>query len=126
MLRKLSDILADFFKIGDSYHYTLGRDKSAFGMGTMELTDFNEYTEETVEEIAAHLEKAGVTVQRWIPLYERVPTVNDLDNYGQVLTVDNDRLIDCCHYMTIKEHPEWFTHWMPIPNAPRKDVSGDG
>ena len=52
---KLNEILAEYFKIGDSYHYELGRDKEAFDLGTMTLGDFAEYDQNTVAEIAAHL-----------------------------------------------------------------------
>lgn len=70
---KLAAILSDYFHIGDSYHYTLGRDKEAFGMGTMSLDDFTEYGEETIAELVDHLLANGVTVQQWIPVTERLP-----------------------------------------------------
>jgi hypothetical protein len=62
MLEKLLAILSDYFNIGDSYHYTLGRNKEAFGTGTMSLEDFTEYDQDTVAEIADHLIANGVTV----------------------------------------------------------------
>lgn len=67
--KKLTELLADYFHIGDSYHYTLGRDKEAFGLGTMGLDDFEEYDEDTVAEIVEYLIAAGVSIQepgRWI------------------------------------------------------------
>ena len=121
-MQKLVDILADFFKIGDSYHYTLSRDKGAFSIGTMGLDDFKEYTEETIEEIAAHLIANGVTVQRWISLSERMPTADDADDWCQILTTDKDGLTDCYDYRTVRERPDWFSHWMPLPKAPGKEV----
>lgn len=60
--KKLTELLADYFHIGDSYHYTLGRDKEAFGIGTMGLDDFREYSEDDVAEIVEHLIAAGVTI----------------------------------------------------------------
>ena len=71
--KKLTELLADYFHIGDSYHYTLGRDKEAFGLGTMGTDDFQEYDDDTVAEIAEHLIDNGVTVQKWIPVSERLP-----------------------------------------------------
>lgn len=62
---KLIELLADFFGIGSpdgSYHYILNRVKSAFGLGTMGLDDFEEYDEDTVAEIVEHLIDAGVTI----------------------------------------------------------------
>lgn len=61
----LTGILADYFGINNpdgSYHYTLGRDKEAFAIGTMDLDGFRVYDEDTVDEIAAHLIQNGVTV----------------------------------------------------------------
>ena len=60
--KKLTELLADYFHIGDSYHYTLKRVKEAFGLGTMGLDDFREYSEDDVTEIVEHLIAAGVTI----------------------------------------------------------------
>ena len=132
-MQKLVDILADFFNIGDSYHYTLGRDKEAFAIGTMGLDDFKEYTEETVEEIAAHLIANGVTVQRWIPLKERMPTKDDASEDGEVLAVwiggrvqspVNPSCGGVCsqQWGFVAGHPEYFSHWVPFPQTPGKEV----
>ena len=62
MRDKLIGLLSDYFGIGDSYHYTLNRVKEAFAIGTMGLDDFEEYSVETVEEIADYLIANGVTI----------------------------------------------------------------
>ena len=65
---KLIELLANYFDIGDSYAYNLTRVKSAFACGTMGFDDFEEFDEETVEDIATHLIAHGVTVRergRW-------------------------------------------------------------
>lgn len=62
MREKLIELLSDYFAIGDSYHYTLNRVKEAFAIGTMGLDDFEEYSDETVEEIADYLIAHGVTI----------------------------------------------------------------
>ena len=59
---KLVELLAKYFDIGDSYAYNLTRVKSAFACGTMGFDDFEEFDEETVEDIASYLVTHGVTV----------------------------------------------------------------
>ena len=89
MREKLAELLADFFGIGSpdgSNHYTLGRDKEAFGLGTMGLDDFEEYDEDTVAEIVEHLIAAGVTIQQWIPVDQEMPKEHKsmIPNWGTV------------------------------------------
>ena len=60
---KLVEMLAEYFNIGDSYAYNLTRVKSAFACGTVGLDDFEEFDDETVEDIASCLIDNGVTVQ---------------------------------------------------------------
>ena len=53
---RLKDVLMDYFDIGnDTYAYNLTRVKSAFDVGTMELNDFEEFNEETVDDIVAYI-----------------------------------------------------------------------
>ena len=47
--------LRSYFDIGDSYTYNLTRDKHAFATGTMGFDDFEEFTEETIEDLAKYL-----------------------------------------------------------------------
>ena len=60
---KLVELLAEYFNIGDSYAYNLTRVKSAFACGTVGLDDFEEFNDETVEDIVSYLISNGVTVQ---------------------------------------------------------------
>ena len=60
---KLVELLAEYFNIGNSYAYNLTRVKSAFAYGTVGLDDFEEFDDETVEDIASYLIDYGVTVQ---------------------------------------------------------------
>ena len=60
---KLVELLAEYFNIGDSYAYNLTRVKSAFACGTVGLDDFEEFDDETVEDIVSYLISNGVTVQ---------------------------------------------------------------
>ena len=59
---KLIELLAEYFNIGNSYAYNLTRCKSAFDCGTVGLDDFEEFDDETVEDIASYLIANGVTV----------------------------------------------------------------
>lgn len=47
----------EYFNIGDSYAYNLTRVKSAFGAGTMTLDDFEEFTEENIDDIIDYIQK---------------------------------------------------------------------
>lgn len=121
MKEKLTAILSDYFKIGDSYHYTLGRDKEAFGMGTMGLDDFTEYGEETIAELVDHLLANGVTVQEWIPTAERMPTEADADAHGLVMTHSKIGTNGEAHLFVVVGDPDFYTHWMSYPKPPKKD-----
>lgn len=54
----LVSILNDYFSIyTDTYAYNLTREKSAFSCGTMEMEDFEEFTEETTDDLAEFIIK---------------------------------------------------------------------
>lgn len=53
----LRRFLMEYFSIGDSDAYHLTRVKSAFSVGTMTLDDFEEFTEETVDDIIEYIQK---------------------------------------------------------------------
>ena len=77
VMEKLVELLSKYFNIGDSYAYNLTRVKSAFACGTVGLDDFEEFDDETVEDIASYLIDNGVTVQEWISVEDRLPDDND-------------------------------------------------
>ena len=132
---KLVELLAKYFDIGDSYAYNLTRVKSAFACGTIGLDDFEEFDDETVEDIASYLIANGVTVQEWISVKDRLP---DNKEYDWVLAqvVENNGFM---HIPTVMEYRQskndWFeetygwlsehnglftvTHWMPLPEPPK-------
>lgn len=56
-LDKLKDILMEYFDIGDSYTYNLTRVKSAFEVGTVSLDDFEEFTEEIIDDMVEFVER---------------------------------------------------------------------
>ncbi len=49
---KLVDILNKFFSMEDTDAYWLTRNKSAFAVGTVSIDDFEEFTNETINELA--------------------------------------------------------------------------
>ena len=81
--------------------------------------------EELANEIADPLIAAGVTIQRWIPVTERLP-----EDYNLIvaLTVGGDRII-AAHdkYGWLRyggyecERNRSITHWMPLPEPPGKE-----
>lgn len=73
--KKLVELLAKYFDIGDSYAYNLTKVKSAFACGTMGFDDFEEFDQETVADIADYLIANGVTVQEWISVEDKLPEV---------------------------------------------------
>lgn len=53
---RLKDVLMNYFDIpSDTYSYNLTRDKSAFSVGTMSLDDFEEFNEETIDDIVKYI-----------------------------------------------------------------------
>lgn len=64
MEEKLADLLNQYFEIGtdNCYAYNLTRCKSAFGVGTVGLDDFEEFDEENSADIAKYLAEHGVLV----------------------------------------------------------------
>lgn len=62
MRERLIQLLSRYFDIGDSYTYNLTRVKSAFAVGTVDLDDFEEYTEDDVANLADYLINTGVIV----------------------------------------------------------------
>ena len=81
--------------------------------------------------IADNLIANGVTIQRWIPVTERLPSLHDDvlmyfkddDNMaaGYLDYVDEDRTMWCSYsdggYWTDCDYEP--THWMPLPEAPK-------
>ena len=60
MRERLMQLLSRYFNIGDSYTYNLTRVKTAFAVGTVDLDDFEEYTEDDVANLADRLIEDGV------------------------------------------------------------------
>lgn len=53
---RLKDVLMNYFDIdNDTYAYNLTRDKEAFSVGTMTLEDFEEFSEEIIDDIVKYI-----------------------------------------------------------------------
>lgn len=58
IFEKLKDILMNYFDINsDTYAYNLTRDKKAFIVGTMTFDDFEEFSEETIDDIVEYIKE---------------------------------------------------------------------
>ena len=61
---KLIELLCQYFCVGgDCYSFNLTRDKSAFAIGTMSFDDFEEFDDESMNDLADFLIKNGVSVK---------------------------------------------------------------
>lgn len=101
--------------------YNIGRDGSCYGEYRVPAP--------LVHDLADHLIANGVTVQKWIPVTERLP-----NKYRHVLayvpTMKLKRSQAVCeawlgegeiwHSSTIPVYQNNVTHWMPLPEPPKE------
>lgn len=71
--------------------------------------------------VADHLIANGVTVQRWIPVTEKLPTEEDArGNIGFVVAVNkHDEWAKLWWWELVVKYSQEFTHWMPLPTPPK-------
>ena len=107
----------------------------------IELLADSEYM--SFENKADYLIDAGVTIQKWIPVTERLPALHT-DDYEeldgsrmQIETSDNQWVVTAYGYQTKARYETgvvfqgWVgecgetirnvTHWMPLPEPPKED-----
>ena len=68
---------------------------------------------------ADHLIRGGVTIQRWIPVTERLPDWRD----GKVLVFTKYGFSICERTVNGRwkgQHANWINHWMPLPEPPKE------
>lgn len=81
MRERLIQLLSRYFNISDSYTYNLTRVKSAFAVGTVDLDDFEEYTEDDVTNLADYLIENGAI----LPFVKVGQTVHIFPKHDKVI-----------------------------------------
>ena len=71
------------------------------------------------EALADHMIANGVTVQRWIPCKERMPTAKDANSEGRVFAFWKHGHITYETIGFVNDFRYHFTHWMPSPEPPK-------
>lgn len=108
MREQLIRLLNRYFDIGDSYTYNLTRDKAGFAVGTVDLDDFEEYTEDNVADLADHLIENGVI----LPPVKVGQTVYRIINNTKACR-------DCKHFSSFYGMDEMCDKWNDIVMNPR-------
>lgn len=71
--------------------------------------------------MADHLIANGVTIQKWIPVTERVPENNTRNVVCYIDPIDGEKTVSSDVFW--KEHwvrfGEYVTHWKPLPEPPK-------
>ena len=68
---------------------------------------------------ADHLISNGVTVQEWISVKDRLPTIYDADEDNCVLAIHKASNKRYYHWRSVANNPFDFTHWMKTPQPPK-------
>ena len=61
----------------------------------------------------------GVTVQEWISVKDRLPTIYDADADSCVLAIHKSGNKRYYHWRAVANNPFDFTHWMKTPQPPK-------
>ena len=75
--------------------------------------------EEKIKRIADHLISNGVTVQEWISVTERLPTIYDADDDNCVLAIHKVTNKRYYHWRSVANNPFDFTYWARTPQPPK-------
>lgn len=61
-------------------------------------------------------------IQRQIPVSERVPTEADVKHCKEMVLAYSTlyKSWQREHFTFVANHPEWYTHWMPLPEPPKE------
>ena len=79
----------------------------------------DQYSDRTISIIADHLITHGVTVQEWISVTERLPTIYDADDDNCVLAIHKATNKRYYHWRSVANNPFDFTYWTRTPHPPR-------
>lgn len=86
-----------------------------------------DFSDGTLYLMADYLIGKGVTIQRWIPVTERLPEVGKIvlvyGSRGGIYTarLERDGRYADWHKLNSKTHYCKPTHWMPLPEPPKGD-----
>lgn len=69
---------------------------------------------------ADHLIDNGVTVRRWIPVTERLPTAEDAVDGHVYAFLKGHKVGGEWPWESVKMRPDWFTHWTHLPEPPKE------
>ena len=69
--------------------------------------------------IAQHLIAHGVTVQEWVSVTERLPTIYDADDDNCVLAIHKATNKRYYHWRSVADNPFDFTYWTRTPQPPK-------
>lgn len=77
----------------------------------------------STKRIADHLIANGVTIQKWIPVSERLPeggaiVLCNTDYFVEVLQWDKRADVWVDQYRSYRKN--YVTHWMPLPEPPKE------
>ena len=83
--------------------------------------DNGEFIEKNIDfqKIASDLVAHGVTVQEWISVKDRLPTIYDADADNCVLAIHKASNKRYYHWRSVANNPFDFTHWMKTPQPPK-------
>lgn len=73
----------------------------------------------TFEQGADWLIANGVTVQEWVSVKDRLPTIYDADADNCVLAIHKASNKRYYHWRSVANNPFDFTHWMKTPQPPK-------
>ena len=77
------------------------------------------YPEEMDEKLADELIAHGVTVQEWISVKDRLPTIHDANADNCVLAIHKVTNRRYYHWRTVVDNPFDFTFWSKVPEPPK-------
>ena len=71
------------------------------------------------KKIADYLIAHGVTVQEWISVDDRLPTIYDADDDNCVLAIHKATNKRYHHWRSVADNPFDFTYWTRTPQPPK-------
>ena len=74
--------------------------------------------QKTLGDIADYLITHGVTVQEWISVNDRLPTIYDADDDNCVLAIHKATNKRYYHWRSVANNPFDFTYWTRTPHPP--------